>query len=352
VNLLTIAISYNFGYNVVDGGSHHGGKMKKFLVLIVSALLLLSGCGSQGDGEPVVTSKAYKVGTGIVTTVATTDATAEALGTVSVNTTYAWIVLDADGVIVYAKIDQVQNNKATFDNTGAVVDQVYKASKAQLMDEYGMVGASPIGKEWYQQIAFMQDWMIGKNINDVLATELADGYATDADLLTGTTISISDFIAAVADANTKLVDVNDIISVGADTYTTASFAAGKIEFDTNSALVALDVDGNVLYTNIDAVQSKIAFDETGVVTAATSNSKKALGDEYGMVGASGIGKEWYQQAAAFETWTVGKSIDAVVTTELADGYATDADLLTGTTIKISDIIASVDAANKAVVTLS
>lgn len=326
--------------------------MKKYLVLIVSALLLLSGCGSQGSDEPVVTTKAYKVGTGVVTTIETTDATAEDLGTVSVNTTYAWIVLDADGVIVYAKLDTVQNDKATFDNTGVVVDEVYKASKAQLMEEYGMVGASPISKEWYQQVSFMEEWMIGKNIDDVLATELADGYATDADLLTGTTIHISDFIAALTDASTKLVDVTDIVSVGADTYTTASFAAGKIEFDTNSALVALDVDGNVLYTNIDVVQSKIAFDETGVVSAATSNSKKMLGDDYGMVSASAIGKEWYQQAEAFEMWTVGKSIDAVVMTELADGYATDADLLTGTTIEISDFITAVDAANKAVVTLS
>ena len=326
--------------------------MKKFLVLIVSALLLLSGCGSQGTDEPEVTTKAYKVGSGVVTTIETTDATAEALGTVSVNTTYAWIVLDADGIIVYAKLDTVQNNKATFDTTGAVVDEVFKASKAQLMEEYGMAGASPISKEWYEQVAFMEEWMIGKSITDVLATEMADGYATDADLLTGTTIHISDFIAALTDANEKLVDVNDIVSVGADTYTTASFEAGKIEFDTNSALVALDVDGKVLYTNIDAVQSKVAFDATGVVTAATSNSKKALGDEYGMVGASEIGKEWYQQAAAFETWTLGKSIDAVVTTELADGYATDADLLTGTTIHITDIVAAVDAANKAVVTLS
>lgn len=325
--------------------------MKKYLVLVVAALLLLSGCGTQTT-DPVEESKSvYKVGAGVVTTVETTDATADAVGTVAVNTTYAWVVTDADGVIVYAHLDTVQNNKATFDNTGAVVDQTYKGSKAQLLEEYGMKGASAIGKEWYEQAQFMETWMIGKTLDAVLATEIADGYATDADLLTGTTIHISDFIAALTDASTKLVEVEGIASVGSDTVTNASFEAGKIEFDTNSALVALDADGVVLYSSIDAVQSKIAFDATGVVTAATSNSKKALGDEYGMKGASGVGKEWYEQAAAFEAWTVGKSIDDVIGTEIVDGYATDADLLTGTTIHITDIIASVDAANKAVVTL-
>ncbi len=331
-------------------GDHRGGKMKKILVLIITALLLLSGCAKEPTTDPVVEDKIYKVGVGVYTTAEATDATAEELGTAAVNTTFAWVVTDADGVIVYAHLDTVQNNKSTFDNTGAVVDQVLKVSKGQLLEEYNMKGASEIGKEWYEQVDHMEAWMIGKTLDEVINTELADGYPADADLATGTTIHVTDFVAALEDASAKLVEVKNIVSVGSDTFTSASFD-GKIQFNTNAALVALDADGVVLYANIDVVQSKVEFDATGVVTLATSNSKKVLGDAYNMKGASEIGKEWFEQAAAFETWAVGKAIDAVVGLELAEGYPTDADLLTGTTIRMTEIVAAVDAANKAVVTL-
>lgn len=325
--------------------------MKKILVLIITALLLMSGCTKEPTVDPVAEDKVFNVGVGVYTTAEATDATAEAVGTAAVNTTFAWVVTDAEGVIVYAHLDTVQNNKSTFDTTGVVVDQVVKVSKGQLLEAYNMKGASPISKEWYEQIDFMEAWMIGKTLDEVANTEMAEGYPVDADLVTGTTIHITDFVAAVADASTKLVEVKNIVSVGSDTFTSASFADGKIQFNTNAALVALDADGVVLYANIDAVQSKVEFDATGVVTLATSNSKKVLEDAYNMKGASPISKEWFEQAAAFEAWAVGKSVDAVVGTELADGYPTDAELLTGTTIHITEIIAAVDAANKAVVTL-
>ena len=325
--------------------------MKKILVLMVATLVLLSGCAKKPTTDPVVEDKVYNVGVGVYSTINTTDATAEALGTVALNTTFAWIVTDADGKIVYAHLDTVQNNKATFDQTGAVVDQIVKVSKGQLLEGYNMGGTSPIKKEWFEQAQFMEAWMIGKTIAEVAATEMADGYPVDADLKTGTTIHITDFVAAVADAADKLVEVKNIVSVGSDTFTSGSFAAGKVQYNTNAALVALDADGVVLYANIDVVQSKVAIDATGVVTAKSTDSKKALGDAYNMKGTSPIKKEWFEQAQFMEEWMVGKSIGDAIALEMVDNYPADADLKTGTTIHVNELVTAIDAANKAVVTL-
>ncbi|KAF5043548.1 hypothetical protein DSECCO2_501070 [anaerobic digester metagenome] len=77
---------------------------------------------------------------------------------------------------------------------------------------------------------------------------------------------------------------------------------------------ALTADGKVAGTIIDNAQVKIKFDEKGVVTsdrAAEYKTKKELGAEYGMVKASAIGKEWFEQMEAFEDWMTGKSIEEI-----------------------------------------
>ena len=54
----------------------------------------------------------------------------------------------------------------------------------------------------------------------------------------------------------------------------------------------------------------------------------------------GIGKEWDEQAKAYDEWLMGKTADDVAGIELEDGKATDEDLLAGATITISDFVAA------------
>ena len=74
-------------------------------------------------------------------------------------------------------------------------------------------------------------------------------------------------------------------------------------------------------------------------------TKKELGDGYGMKAASGIGKEWFEQAEALEDWCVGKTVEEVVTMptyDKGDGRHTqvpdDVDLKTGCTIDIGSFL--------------
>jgi hypothetical protein len=78
--------------------------------------------------------------------------------------------------------------------------------KKTLGEGYGMRGASPIGKEWFEQIAALEQWMIGKTIDEVMAMPV---YAKDdnhtsvpdvEDLKTSVTIDVGASLEAVKGA--------------------------------------------------------------------------------------------------------------------------------------------------------
>ena len=58
-----------------------------------------------------------------------------------------------------------------------------------------------------------------------------------------------------------------------------------------------------------------------------------------MKSASGIGKEWYEQAAALAQWMIGKTVDEVAAIKVSDeGTTTEADLTSSVTIHVADYI--------------
>ena len=64
-------------------------------------------------------------------------------------------------------------------------------------------------------------------------------------------------------------------------------------------------------------------------------TKRQLGNDYNMKPASGIGKEWFEQAAVLEEYFVGKTsseVDGIAVDESTK--PTDADLLAGVTVSI------------------
>lgn len=115
----------------------------------------------------------------------------------------------------------------------------------------------------------------------------------------------------------------------------------------NLELVAVTVtdEGVIDDCVIDAIQSKINFDATGAVTTdltAPVLSKNQLGDDYGMKKASFIGKEWYEQAAAFSAYVVGKTPEEVSGIAINEkGGAADADLAASVTVSIGEFQALV-----------
>ncbi|NLH92575.1 MAG: lipoprotein [Atopobium sp.] len=343
--------------------------MKKYIAALCAAALL-AGCSSSTAASTAAASTAaaattaaataaaestgsLKVGIGSTTSFSTADADGEDDGSIQVNTTYAGVALDGD-VIKYVYFDIAQN-KGTFNATGEITSDAAAATltKKEKGDDYGMKKASAIGKEWYEQAEALEKWAVGKTVNEFVNMAVTDNdgekLADDADLKTSCTIGVDSFLAAFQVAADNASPVTGAAKIGTGSKTTMKYTAadgeddGSVQSNVTYAIVALDADGKVVYTQDDVAQESAKFTSAGVIDgdAAETPTKMAKGDDYGMAKVSQVG-EWYQQNEAFETWTVGKTSDeisgmAVVTNDEGKTVTDDADLKTGCTIGISDL---------------
>ena len=174
--------------------------MKKLLVLVVVGLLALTGLTG-------CSAKTYKFGTGSSTTVSGRAATAEAAGRVQVTSVYAAVLLDDAGKIVYVDIDAAQN-QGTFDAMGAVVAANAAPTKKEKGADYGMKGASAIGKEWFEQANALTTYFVGKTAEEVAAIAIdAEGVTTVEDLKTSVSVGIDEYLASFAKAVANAVEV-------------------------------------------------------------------------------------------------------------------------------------------------
>lgn len=122
---------------------------------------------------------------------------------------------------------------------------------------------------------------------------------------------------------------------------------GLAQTDSTVAAVLVDDKGVIKQVSIDVVQTQINFSNTGEITTdpdATFQTKQELGFDYTMKDASPIGKEWFEQAQAFEKYITGKTLEEVKGIALEGGKPTDEDLLSSVTITIGDLIAAVEKA--------
>ena len=126
--------------------------------------------------------------------------------------------------------------------------------------------------------------------------------------------------------------------------------ATSTQFDAMVATVVVDANGVIVSCKIDAIQNKFSANLDDEEYSFTNlKTKKELGYDYHMAawGTSLVGnatvKEWFEQAAAFEAWVVGKTVEEVENMALqtmSNGYviADEDDLLAaGCTISIEDM---------------
>ncbi len=114
------------------------------------------------------------------------------------------------------------------------------------------------------------------------------------------------------------------------------------EVNTTFAGIGLDKEGKIQWIKIDVAQGT-----PGNKDAERTQTKLERKDDYAMKGASGIGKEWYEQIAAFEEQCKGKTPEEVAKFAVnEEGKATDADVKAGCTMAITDFQKAVEAASK------
>lgn len=83
------------------------------------------------------------------------------------------------------------------------LDETYQdTTKKTLGSDYHMKDASAIGKEWDEQVRFLEAYIETNGIEDIQLDE--EGKAVSEDIRSGCTISIDKFIKAIADAQKNI----------------------------------------------------------------------------------------------------------------------------------------------------
>jgi len=137
------------------------------------------------------------------------DASADAAGNTQADVTACAVTLDSNGKIVGVSWDVMQcKAQVTTDGKVTVADAIQ--SKKELKEGYNMKGASPIGKEWYEQIDALEQYAVGKTPADVSGMQVKEvnGHTNVpdvAELTSSCTMSCGDFFATLtkAAANAK-----------------------------------------------------------------------------------------------------------------------------------------------------
>ena len=172
--------------------------MKKFIAILLVAMMALSlvACGEKPapTPDPTPSASTYKTGLGMVTSMSGTDAEDEDPAKTEADVTVCEATFDQDGKIVAISFDVVQA-KATVDADGVVTVAEDVKTKLELGEDYGMRGASALGKEWYEHSEGFCDALKGKT-----RTEIAGLSGGDADLKALCTIDITDLQKAALDA--------------------------------------------------------------------------------------------------------------------------------------------------------
>lgn len=112
---------------------------------------------------------------------------------ITIDTNISAIALDSEGSIVYRFNDEV-SMKADIEE-GMVIPNGNTLSKYELKDHYGM--GTDKTDEWYVQIDTLNDWLLGKNINDI------KGISDESDISSSVTINTDNIMSAINKAIKK-----------------------------------------------------------------------------------------------------------------------------------------------------
>jgi len=312
-----------------------------------------------------------KIGLGHITSISKSkDAEGENGPVGQVDTVIAAVGFDKDGKVAKITIDTAQT-KVKFDKDLKVTSDLtaINKTKVELGPDYGMIKASEIKKEWFEQIIEFENWMIGKTVDEIKALKVkqrdeAHTHVPDVEELASVvTITVEGYIAAVEEAYNNAIEIGkgaETLGFGSEISIAKSKSLevkdGKetlplAQVNTTMSATAFDKDNKVVGTIIDVAQTKVAFDNKGKLTTdktAEFKTKIELGDAYGMKKASEIGKEWFEQIAEFEKWMVGKTADEIKSIKVKERDAShknvpDVPELTATvTITVEGYIAAVE----------
>ena len=253
--------------------------MKKLIVITLILAAVSSACASEPAKNP------YSVKTGLAFS--------------NVWGLYLANVIEKDGKISNVIIDRLANGK----------------SSKELHDNYGIKPVSTLGKDWWEQAAHYERWVVEHGIDAVKTDK--NGRAENPDLLSGATINVAELSEAVKNA------LNGTTESGG--YTVKTGTSYSNVWGLYLANIILK-DGEIVKVLIDRITLK-------------GEDCKEMYDNYGMKPASSIGKDWWEQVAYFEDWVLKNGIEAVKYDK--EGHAENVDLVSGATMAVDDMTLAV-----------
>ena len=296
---------------------------------------------------------AVKTGLGFVVDASkSVSATGEAAGKAEYDVTVVAVNVDDEGKITACKIDGIQAT-VSFDTTGTITSDLTAEilTKNEKGDSYGMVAYGKAKSEWYVQADALAQYAVGKTAEELRSGAINEsGYAVEGtDLATSATIKLSGYVAgiekAVANAQHLGAKKGDelVLASLSEVKSSASAtaeAAGNAQLDIYATALTRK-DGKITSSQIDSLQAKVAFDQTGVITTdltAPMLTKNELGDAYNMVAWGQAKAEWNVQAAEYAKYITGKTAAEVAGIAVAEDTKPQegTDLATTVTIKIGE----------------
>ena len=334
--------------------------MKKIFTILLVCLLAMTALFAQGEMEsnrkpaaaPAAVKEAAEVKTGlaiIASNAKSKSATDKADGQGRADITYAAVLVDDEGRVVSCVLDALQGT-VKFSNEGKLTTDknAEVLSKNEIKEGYGMLNYSKIGKEWYQQAEALCQYVVGLTADEILSVSVTSASRNGIDLASSATIGYTDLletiVKAIANAEYRGAKEGDSLYLEQSTsYSKSKDATIKADGQTQSYayMSAVTVNEGVITSMvIDSVQATVKFDAKGQITSdinAPVQTKLELKDAYGMIKASKIGKEWYQQAESFCAYATGKTVEEVANLAVTEkGGAVDADLVSSVTIGVTD----------------
>ncbi len=319
--------------------------MKKLLCLVLCFAMLLATLTFVGCKKEAPT---LKLGMGVYTSVSASNAEADVEGQGKATVTVAAVLVDADGKVVACQLDTADNTvKYTAD--GKAFAYYGLKTKYEMGADYNMKAYGGAAKEWFEQADAFEGVVVGKTLNEIKALVASENKGNDEVINAGCTIMVNEFVnaieKAVANAADSAATADSTLKLGVYTEQTCKDAAeekdGQSKLETTVFAAAVGADGKIVAASSDCVQVTFTFDAKGASTFDATKpvvSKKEAGDSYGMKAYGGAAKEWYEQAAAFNTACVGKTPSEIASLMGEDNYGNADVKAAGCTILVNGFV--------------
>lgn len=293
-------------------------KLMKSVLAITLTLTLLVACGG---------SKGSTIKMGVASTQSVAETRDEDDDSVEFTVVVVGVALKDDKV-AYIEIDESQQFA---EGDGEKVSASALPTKKQRGDDYNMRPASPIGKEWDEQIIATEEDLIGKTLAEV------EEYFAGEEILSSNTMYVDHIAATVVKAINSATEVKGVSKVGLGYHVTTQAGRDELSPETTLeyAMVAVDADGKIIEAKLDNAQEKAKYEAGEWTLVNVGQTKGELKEAYNMLPASPIGKEWYEQNDAMMEALKGLTFE-----EALGLKASEADLESSVTMIIDGIQAS------------